>query len=69
MQHVATESGTCFLVLFPRSFERDSCQVIEFKAQVALILFQKWHPFSRGILRTLKVSLKGIAHTVSATPS
>ena len=46
MQHFTTESETCSLVLFSRCFWRNSCQeVVEFKTQVVLFVFQRWHPF------------------------
>ena len=46
MQHFTTESETCSLVLFSRCFWRNSChEVVEFKTQVVLLVFQRWHPF------------------------
>ena len=70
MQHFTTESETVLLVLFSRCFWRDSCQeVFEFKTRVVLFFWSKVASFSRGKLQKLKFSLKGITHSVAATPS
>ena len=71
MQHFTTETDICLFVLLSRCFWKNSCQeVIEVKTQVVPFLFQRWHPFLEqwAIVNILKVSLKSIDHSFSATP-